>query len=662
MKGSTVLSENILTGLSIIISFILMVLVVRVVLSQQSERSYRNLYESIARDITLIIDRLSSMSSSGKVEYRLQKGVKADVRIDYKSVFVSYGDKTVKKSFSGLLNSGPYNFIEPEVLCFIKDDIGINIFDVSCYGDITTTTSTTTQEITTTTADYLTTTISIPVTTTSTIHFILDEISDGRGIYGFYYIKPGVVNRDYVSGGGVYVNWGDIEQEEGRIDCSKLDEKLSVLPSGKKVYLHFATTEGGSDNGIIPDWFLDLGTKCEMTPSGNIACDPNTAIILTAINRGWTPIPWNEIYLEKLENALKLLAKPRSEGGCGVNDDSRIEFIQINAGGYYGELSLQDRDPYTKDIWLAAGYTGEKYSQANKDAIDIYMKVFTKKPCALMIGGGLGNQYNGGVDIQGGAINHGLNNYGMRLIIKFNGMGKQYRRHEFHTYCCLSPDHDITKARCSYEEYGNSGTYWRDPVVDWSGSRSEAISNFTIHADRVIEHCTSYHIIYNNEWNNPLDNEIRYISEHIGAQIQCKNVNFKNSVIEGEQVNFDFTFYNRGNVPLLYPQRVGVKDVPSSFNVFVDFVSSDGQTVFHETFKPSPETTLWFGVYGPGHARRFDIPVQTLITVSDSISPGIYDVRVGLSSPENDDLRLELIDTNGNDGDNRYSVGEITIS
>jgi len=132
MKGSTVLSENILTGLSIIISFILMVLVVRVVLSQQSERSYRNLYESIARDITLIIDRSSSMGGLGKVEYRLQKGVKAGVRIDYKSVFVSYGDKTVKKSFSGLLNSGPYNFIEPEVLCFIKDDTGINIFNKSC--------------------------------------------------------------------------------------------------------------------------------------------------------------------------------------------------------------------------------------------------------------------------------------------------------------------------------------------------------------------------------------------------------------------------------------------------------------------------------------------------------------------------------------------------
>jgi len=66
MKGSTVLSENILMGMSAVISFILIILVVRMVLTQQTERTYQNLFESIARDISLIIDRQASMSSSEK--------------------------------------------------------------------------------------------------------------------------------------------------------------------------------------------------------------------------------------------------------------------------------------------------------------------------------------------------------------------------------------------------------------------------------------------------------------------------------------------------------------------------------------------------------------------------------------------------------------------
>ncbi|MBC8487405.1 MAG: hypothetical protein H8D45_15355 [Bacteroidetes bacterium] len=133
MKGSTVLSENILTGMGIIISFILVVLVVRLVLTQQSDRSYRNLFESIARDITLIIDRQSSMSGSEKREYELPKGAHADeVRIDYKYVFITYGDGTVKKSFSGLINIPMNPFYDPRVLCFVKDENSIQVFNKPC--------------------------------------------------------------------------------------------------------------------------------------------------------------------------------------------------------------------------------------------------------------------------------------------------------------------------------------------------------------------------------------------------------------------------------------------------------------------------------------------------------------------------------------------------
>lgn len=133
MKGSTVLSENILTGLSIVISFILMVLVVRLVLSQQSERTYRNLFESIARDIALIIDRQASTAGSEKTEYEIPKGVHIEeIRIDYKSVFLTYEDGTIRKFFSGMLNSGPYTFNDPTVFCFVKKEQVIQISPIDC--------------------------------------------------------------------------------------------------------------------------------------------------------------------------------------------------------------------------------------------------------------------------------------------------------------------------------------------------------------------------------------------------------------------------------------------------------------------------------------------------------------------------------------------------
>jgi hypothetical protein len=133
MKGSTVLSENILTGLSIVISFILMVLVVRLVLSQQSERTYRNLFESITRDIALIIDRQASTAGSEKTEYEIPKGVHIDeIRVDYKSVFLTYEEGTIRKFFSGMLNSGPYTFNDPEVLCFVKKEQVIQISPIDC--------------------------------------------------------------------------------------------------------------------------------------------------------------------------------------------------------------------------------------------------------------------------------------------------------------------------------------------------------------------------------------------------------------------------------------------------------------------------------------------------------------------------------------------------
>lgn len=137
MKGIAVLSETLLTAISLVISFILIILIVNMVFSIQTSRTYSELFKSIARDIGVGIDRAAAMAGSGMVEVDIPKGLKMNVTVDYKTTFINYGDKTVQSSFSGLTHGGPYNFINPEKLCIVKtrDDRRVNIVAKSCSCD-----------------------------------------------------------------------------------------------------------------------------------------------------------------------------------------------------------------------------------------------------------------------------------------------------------------------------------------------------------------------------------------------------------------------------------------------------------------------------------------------------------------------------------------------
>ena len=120
-KGVVTLSENVLSLFSIVISLILIVIVVHMVFSQQTSRTHDEVFKSVGREIAIAIDRAAALAGSGMIEQEIPKGLKMNITIDYKSIFMTYDGKTIKKSFSGLLNSGPYRFENPEVLCIIKN-------------------------------------------------------------------------------------------------------------------------------------------------------------------------------------------------------------------------------------------------------------------------------------------------------------------------------------------------------------------------------------------------------------------------------------------------------------------------------------------------------------------------------------------------------------
>ena len=120
-KGIAILSETVLSAFSLVISFVLIILVVYTVFSQQTTRTYAEVFKSVGRDVATAIDRAAALAGSGMIEQEIPKGLKMNITIDYKSIFMTYDGKTIKKSFSGLLNSGPYRFENPEVLCIIKN-------------------------------------------------------------------------------------------------------------------------------------------------------------------------------------------------------------------------------------------------------------------------------------------------------------------------------------------------------------------------------------------------------------------------------------------------------------------------------------------------------------------------------------------------------------
>jgi len=123
LKGSIIISETILEAAGVLISFILIALVVNMVFSQQAVNTYESAFQSMARDISIAIDRVAASSGSMYIQQNLTKGLRFNLFIDYKSVTIKYSDKAVQNYFIADTRSGPYIFSNPKTLCIAK---GVN--------------------------------------------------------------------------------------------------------------------------------------------------------------------------------------------------------------------------------------------------------------------------------------------------------------------------------------------------------------------------------------------------------------------------------------------------------------------------------------------------------------------------------------------------------
>jgi len=625
MKGSSVLSESILTGLSIVISFILIVLVIKTVVSYQADRSYKNLLDSIGRDITARIDKLSSTTGSGLIEYEIPKGTDVDLRIDYKSVFVSGGEDTIKKTFSGKLNSGPYEFSSPEVLCFAKSkyDNIIVIVDEECSCDVkpgvcdiisvTTTTSTTTS-----------TTITLP----EIMNLCEPEVWDlnqfpppGQGVFQCHASDFG---RDYISGWDLLLNWKDIEPEEDNYDFSKVEDFIQKLYSNKKRgYLNFITYTVADLSGT-PQWVYDKGAK--KLNFGNSAW-------------GIMPVPWNEMYKTELKDALTELNKELQEKDpCKL-----IEVIQMSAGGPWGDVSIYTTNYDWINIWMKAadpnfdtGNLNDRkqfsqiYSNSVAGLVDVYEESITDRPIVLISPQTCIFECKDEDQLPDYSI-RSIKKYGGRLYVKVAGVGKGSdcgSKIYFGRYCKevqgvwpFNCDfNECPATRCLYEPHGTLSQfeqYGCDYEETYVSMPNNAISTKA-----------SMFCIYGTDLRNPnLESTHQKIDLSAGAHIKVLSTNIlKTSSKEGKIL---LSLELSGNLPPFIFEREGVKDVPRSMKIKI-YLKQNNEYTDIGFFEPTPSSLTWKGVdYRYSNQASPDVTFN----IPEDIQSGDYQIYASFYDP-----------------------------
>ncbi|MGC9310812.1 MAG: hypothetical protein ACP5E4_03780 [Candidatus Aenigmatarchaeota archaeon] len=120
-KGDAALSESMINIVAVIISFVLILLVVKGLFFQSSDRAYSSAFEPLTLQLASSIDRTIALSGSQLTQIDIQEGILVNITIDQKVVSVSHDKGSVERSFSGLLRSGPYFFENPRSLCLVKN-------------------------------------------------------------------------------------------------------------------------------------------------------------------------------------------------------------------------------------------------------------------------------------------------------------------------------------------------------------------------------------------------------------------------------------------------------------------------------------------------------------------------------------------------------------
>ncbi|HOU23466.1 MAG TPA: DNRLRE domain-containing protein [Anaerolineae bacterium] len=443
--------------------------------------------------------------------------------------------------------------------------------------------------------------------------------NSGQGLGQCHWVDPSILSNPLISwaydSGWGNVSWTAIEPQPGVFNFTRLDAEVNKARTrGKKIWIQVLTTEG-----MTPQWARNAGVP-------------------VLGGRGGCPVPWNPTYQMLLRRVIHALA-------ARYDDDPAVDAVILMAGGCYGEMTICDPHLYAS-VWEQAGYTDAVFVKAVSDIVDIYLedsytwpdgKVthgFQKTPVVLQVGAGL---YGRGAAKQP-AIKYAVEKYGLRVWLKSNGMGG------------FGDQGDV------YPLWDNQTRVGYEPAGD---------TDFINRPDFYIEEALRQHSSYlclqdvyfqavGPRWDRARDLASRYL----GSQVVFRSLSGPATVRPGQEYTFTTEWVNRGTTPLMYGKRVGVKDVPTSYNIVLSFVNArTGAVVFEYQFTPYVPTTAWFSAQ--------PVFIQQPVYVGSSVPTGDYDVRVSLVRPDlptsNPNRYWKLVNSELADGQGRYSVGSVVV-
>ncbi len=456
------------------------------------------------------------------------------------------------------------------------------------------------------------------------------------------------------------VPWWQIEPNEGQYDWKILDDMVTLARNAnKKVWLQVATAEGA-----IPDWAASrvptAGIRCDSRPSnqvGRSGCDASYSIDGKNHTKG-TPIPWNPQYQLLLRKLVHTMAE-RYDG------NPNVEAILTMAGGCYGEQSICNYTSIAdKNQWLNAGYTNEKFRDASKQIMDIYLedsyswpdgKVthgFLKKPIVIQLGMGL-DPAGSGV-IAGGVAQYVVEKYGLRVWLKQNGWGNHTcGTGGFGDYNWLYQKY-VGKTRVGYER-----GHWE--VCNPCGGACVCAAacqldcNFQLgNFKNALNDRSSFSCISPSDLSACSD--YQKFTRFAGSHISLNNPQLSPSGSAGNQFIFNAIWNNTGNFPLTGQRRVGVKDELASYKLAFYFFDQSGTNKGRASVEPSWPTINWFGPDSFNTSNVFSAPAGLL--------SGTYTIKLALEDEGRNNLKFRLTGKGGltEDESGLYRLGNVTIS
>jgi len=448
-------------------------------------------------------------------------------------------------------------------------------------------------------------------------------VNPNQGLGQCHWLASDILSQPYVSwaydSSVAISSWSAIEPEPGVFNWDPLDAQIAKAKAlGKRIWIELHTTEGQT-----PQWARDAGVEI-------------------VGSRGGAPVPWNETYQRLLRRAVHAMAER-------YDDDPTVDAVNIAAGGCYGEMTICAAST-DKVAWEQAGYTDEKFVEAVKRSIDIYLEPeiwdyvgdptlnpgFVKTPVVLQLGSGL---YGHTISVIQPVVDYAISKYGMRVWLKFNGfgggtdMGWLYEKYN-------------TQTRVGYEPAGNSLEFLMKPGEFMQAALAQHSSFLCLQE--------TYYTIDDAKWENAR----MLAARHLGAQIVTLGAEAPQQVQVGQDWPVITRWVNRGTTPLMRPERHGTKDLPTSYDIALTLVDDSSASVAWEhIFTPSVPTTQWYSAK--------PITIEKTLVIPASVPGGTYDLRVALTDPswadEGEYRRFRLVNTELDDGSGRYAVGRVRV-